>query len=187
MKQASLPSRPLSILEIGPGNGNQASLFLNYFPGTRITLVDLPETLQISFLYLRSLFPHLEFVLPHEVTTERLMTADVVFLTPDQIDLVPDGSVDIGINVHSFQEMLMPQIAKYFTLLERVTCSGGYVFVVNRSEKMPNPEEKSIDGVGCVRFAEYPWVKTWNDKLHVTSPFHLLVQADNVMIRLVRV
>lgn len=185
MKQVSLPSRPLSILEIGPGNGNQASLFLHYFPGTRITLVDLPETLQLSFLYLRSLFPHLDFVLPHEVTAERIMTADVVFLTPDQIDLVPDGSVDISMNVHSFQEMLMPQIATYFTLLERVTCSGGYVFVVNRSEKMPNPEEKSINGVGCVRFAEYPWVKTWIDEIHVTSPFHLLTQSDNVMIRLV--
>jgi putative sugar O-methyltransferase len=187
MKQAPLPPRPLRILEIGPGNGNQASLFLNYFPGTRITLVDLPETLQLSFLYLRSLFPHLEFVLPHEVTSERIMTADVVFLTPDQIDLVPDGSVDIGMNIHSFQEMLMPQIASYFTLLERVTRPDGYVLVVNRSEKMPNVEETSIDGIGCVRFAEYPWVGTWTDVIHATSPFHLLVQTDDVMIRLAHV
>ena len=187
MKQVPLTVRPLRILEIGPGSGNLASLFLHYFPGTRITLVDLPETLQLSFLYLRSLFPHLDFVLPNEVTAERLMTADVVFLTPDQIQFIPDGSVDISMNVHSFQEMLMPQIATYFALLERVTCSDGYVLVVNRSEKMPNPEETSNNGIGRVRFAEYPWVETWTDLIYVTSPFHLWVQTNDVMIRLVRV
>ena len=115
------------------------------------------------------------------------MTADVVFLTPDQIHLIPDGSIDISMNIHSFQEMLMPQIAIYFALLERVTCSDGYVLVVNRSEKMPNPEETSIDGIGCVRFAEYPWVGTWTDVIHVTSPFHLLIQTNDVMMRLVHV
>lgn len=43
--------RGMSVLEIGAGTGNLASLISNYSKPKKITIVHLPETLQLSLLY----------------------------------------------------------------------------------------------------------------------------------------
>jgi len=36
------------------------------------------------------------------------------------------------------------------------------------------------------RFADYPWPASWEDVYYLNSEFHMLVQKDNVFIRLQR-
>jgi len=129
-----LPGPNGTVLEVGAGSGNLASLIKHYFPAKRIVIVDLPETIQLSVGYLGSVFPEASCVLPNEVDSGDLDQCDFLFLTPDQIQFIPDESVALSINMHSFQEMTAEPIATYFELFERVLTRGGHSLVVNRVE-----------------------------------------------------
>ena len=181
-----LPGPTGSVLEIGAGNGNMASLIKHYFPTKRMIIVDLPETLQLSISYLGSLFPDASFVLPNEVDSGDLVRCDFLFLTPDQIAVIPNASVSTAINIHSFQEMTAAQIESYFSLFHRVTTADGHSLVVNRVEKAPVPSEIAVLGDEVNRFCDYPWPSSWNDVYYLNSEFHMLVQQNNVFVRLQR-
>jgi len=58
-----------------------------------------------------------------------------MILTPNQIDLIDDSSIDIPINTFSFQEMTSAQIKKYFLLMQRAGKEDSLSFVVNRDCK----------------------------------------------------
>jgi hypothetical protein len=130
-------------LEIGAGGGSLAALMRSTF-GCNVTIVDLPEVLPMSFLRLHLDFPDVPFALPHEDHA-----ATFRFLAPDQVDCIPDESIDLAVNTSSFQEMLPGEIAKYFALARRALTRDGLFFCSNR-------EEKILDG-RPVRFDEYPW------------------------------
>jgi hypothetical protein len=130
-------------LEIGAGGGSLAVLLHREF-GCNVTIVDLPEVLPMSFLRLQHEFPDTSFCLPHEDRDATLR-----FLTPDQVGRVASGSIDLAVNTSSFQEMLAPEIAKYFALMRRALTPSGLFFCSNR-------EEKILDGRPN-RFEDYPW------------------------------
>jgi putative sugar O-methyltransferase len=181
-----LPGPTGTVLEIGAGNGNMASLIKHYFPAKRMVIVDLPETLQLSISYLGSLFPEAIFILPNETDSGDHDRCDFLFLTPDQIERIPKESVSLAIKMDSFQEMTAAQIESYFSLFERVLTSGGHSLVVNRVEKAPVASETAIQGEQVNRFGDYPWPSSWNDVYYLNSEFHMLVQQNNVFVRLQR-
>ena len=45
----------------------------------------------------------------------------LIFLTPNQIDVLPNKSIDLTLNISSLHEMRMGQISHYFTEIERLT------------------------------------------------------------------
>ena len=183
---SALPKEGCSYLEIGAGNGNLASLVMHYFPSVKIIIVDLPETLQLSICYLGSMYPDRCFALPNEVEERGIGSADCTFLSPEQVHLIPDSSVGLGVNIHSFQEMTAQQINLYFLLFARTLNSSGKIFIANRVEKAPVPsEDPSFDGY-VNRFSDYPWPPEWEDVFYRNSPFHRLVQTDNIFIRLMK-
>ena len=146
-----------TVLEIGAGNGNLASLIYSNLR-KQIIIVDLPRTLCVAITFLSSLFPEAKMILPHEANTQLLGDADFVFLTPGQIHLIPDSSIELAINTSSFQEMTYPQIKEYFALIERACTDDGYFYTRNRVEKLPDeniPQKGTTEPV--IRFSEYPW------------------------------
>ena len=92
------------------------------------------------------------------------------YFTPDQVEL-PDNSVDIYINVTSFQEMNRSIVAEYFDLMERTLAPGGMFLCVNRLEKRGASDEDIL------RFEEYPWPKTG---------FETLVDEEDLVSRVSR-
>tara|TARA_B100000965_G_scaffold378412_2_gene373305 strand:+ start:673 stop:1776 length:1104 start_codon:yes stop_codon:yes gene_type:complete len=174
-------------LEIGAGNGNLSALLLRHRRGPCF-IVDLPRTLTASIVHLSQLYPDLNFVLPHEAASTDFTGADLVFLTPAQIDLIPDHACDLTVNTHSFQEMTPPQIAAYFALIDRVVAPGGHFFTVNRAEKIPvgAEEPNSSSPAEVVRFADYPWNPAWSDLAYQICPMGRLLGRDNWFLRLRR-
>lgn len=180
-------------LEIGAGSGYLAALMraLHEF---RVAIVDLPEIIPFSYLYLTRIFPEASVRLPHEVRSAGKFPAEaeLVFLTPDQIDLIPDRSIDLAVNSASFGEMLPQQIAKYFSLLRRSLTPRGLFFTSNRVEKIMTPAvagtgEASLEHGIAVRFADYPWRPDDQDIFFGPSQYHRLIQPQNpVMQRLCR-
>jgi hypothetical protein len=178
-----------TVLEIGGGNGNLASVLLHQRPGVRIILVDLPETLEVAFAYLSHLFPSSRILLPNEVAGAIPESYDVALLTPEQTDLILDGSIDLAVNTDSFQEMTHAQIVRYFDLFDRSTHIGSWVFIKNRVEKVPveGALGAALIDIPPNRFAEFPWRPHWEDYAYEVCRVDRLVQVDNAFVRLCRV
>ncbi len=176
--------KPKTIMEIGAGNGNLASLLHHTF-GSNIIIVDLPETLCLSIPHLASLFPHAKILMPHELGPRGFDTADFVFLTPGQTPAIADDSIDLSVCTGAFQEMTHRQIKEYLELIQRVGRQDSLFLCDSRVEKIPSafPEKKGRD-IPVNRFAEYPWNS--NNKIVVYEICKLLrlVQLDDVYLRM---
>jgi len=172
-----------TVLEIGGGNGNLLSVLRNNDNKMKLIDINLPETLSHAILYVADLFPKASIMMPNEVDAKKINDYDFVFLTPSQIDLIDDDSVDISINTFSFQEMTHKQIKEYFELVQRAGKNDGYFFTSNRAEKTPSvggEEHKEPPN----RFDEYPWNKNNEILAHQICGLMEKVQNTPCFIRL---
>lgn len=179
-----------TVMEIGAGSGNLPAILFHDWKPSRFVMVDLPETIAVAFVFLARTFPKASIVLPNESEgLDTLPDADFVLLTTDQIARVPDNSIDLAINCHSFQEMTPAQIGIYFDLIQRACRPGGHFFTANRVEKIPSAPDsyERVQPDPPVRFAEYPWRNGNEVLVHEVSRLLRLVQPDNVSMRLERI
>jgi putative sugar O-methyltransferase len=115
-----------TIMELGSGYGRTAYVYLTLNPECRYILVDIPPALYVCEKYLsgifreRNVFHFRPFERFDDVKAE-YESADIVFLMPNQLELLPDKCVDLFINISSFHEMRMDQIRYYFTVIDRLT------------------------------------------------------------------
>jgi putative sugar O-methyltransferase len=182
--------RIATVLEIGAGNGNFPSILYHDWAPIRTILIDLPETLAVSIPFLSSVFPDARVVMPNEIRADGFPEDfDFAFLTVDQLDVLRDGSVDLAINCHSFQEMTHEQIGAYFALIQRVCRESGLFFTANRVEKIPSgPDAFSAEQPDPPnRMAEYPWNARNEVLVHEISKLSRLVQLDAISMRLERI
>jgi putative sugar O-methyltransferase len=111
-------AEPGLVIELGGGYGRVAWAYLEAFPGARYVLVDIPPALAIAEGYLTTLFPerrafrfrHFD---SHEEVREELDRAQIAFLTPNQLELVPPLEAGLFVNISSLHEMRPAQIAHY--------------------------------------------------------------------------
>jgi putative sugar O-methyltransferase len=182
--------RIATVLEIGAGNGNFPSILYHDWAPIRMILIDLPETLAVSIPFLSSVFPDARVAMPNEIRADGLPEDfDFAFLTVDQLDVLRDGSVDLAINCHSFQEMTHQQIGAYFALIQRVCRESGFFFTANRVEKIPcGPDAFCAEQPDPPnRMAEYPWNPRNEVLVHEISKLSRLVQLDAISMRLERI
>jgi putative sugar O-methyltransferase len=115
----------LVVGELGAGYGRLAEIFgrtTNY----RYVIFDVTPALFVSQWYIKQLFPNekiFEFrTFEHfsEIEAE-LRESRFAFFTANQIELLPNGYVDIFINVNSLMEMKLEQIKNFLRHIDRVT------------------------------------------------------------------
>lgn len=191
--------RSVNIIEIGGGSGNFASIMYHELSPKMLFMVDLPESIVNSFIFLSSVFPDAQIVLPNalEDFVGKLSKGDAgsentrafVFLTPWQINILSSDYFDLSVNTHSFQEMTHAQIGEYFSLVERVSKKDGLFFCVNRVEKIPckGNAYTEIQQEPPNRFYEYPWRPKNIRLIDEISRLHRVCAADNTAIRLERI
>lgn len=133
------------IAEIGAGYGRLAYLFhlLHADQGMKVVLVDLPPALLVSQWYLSTVFPsakvmkYRKFSDFSEVESE-FDAASICFLLPHQLEKLPEGKIDILINVSSLQEMSRQQINNYYSIID----SKARYFYTKQWSMWENPEDK---------------------------------------------
>lgn len=174
------------ILEIGAGNGNLISIIHHKVSNCNIIDVDLPETLSHCILFIKDLFPEARILMPNEARDKNFNNYDFIFLTPNQIDLIENDSIDLAINISSFQEMTHQQIQIYFDLIQSCCAHGSYFLCGNRVEKIPSGEAPFVKECQNPpnRFSEYPWNDANDILIYEICRFTRLVQLDNAFIRL---
>jgi putative sugar O-methyltransferase len=160
-------NRPLRVMELGAGYGRIAYTLLKAYTNLQIVIVDIPPALYVSQSYLTSTFPGLksfkfkEFLTYDEIRTD-FESSSICFLTPEQIELIPNKSIDLFINISSLHEMTHAQINNWFNQINRVT--NGW-FYTKQFKKYPNLIDNLI-----IREEDYPSHSDWEEKVRRTNP-----------------
>lgn len=147
-----------TIMELGPGYGRTAYVFLALQPNCRYILVDIPPALYVAQRYLSAVFPERKvfrfrpFADVEEVRAE-MDAASIIFLTPNQLERLPDQSIDLFVNISSLHEMRIDQIRYYFGEIARLTRK--YFYYKQWKETTVPFENETI------READYPVRDDW--------------------------
>ena len=127
MRQGELKrgERPHVVLEIGAGWGGFAALVKRLLPSTRYIIVDIPASLPLQMSYTHHLGYRAIRTLRAESTAGDVLALlatdfDFLFLLPEQIQLLPDDSVDVAVNLDSMVEMPAPSVTHYLGHVARV-------------------------------------------------------------------
>jgi putative sugar O-methyltransferase len=148
-----------NILELGPGYGRTAYVFLALQPSCRYILVDIPPALYVAQRYLSAVFPDRRSFQFRPFTSfaeihDEFEDASILFLTPNQLELLPDKYVDLFINISSLHEMRMDQVRYYFGEIDRLTRK---YFYFKQWQETTVPFENET-----IREADYPVPADWH-------------------------
>jgi hypothetical protein len=131
--------QPRNVLEIGPGYGGLARVLKLLSPGTRYTLLDLPDSLTCSYVFLATHFPEARLLF---VTGKGQMDAagdaDFVFLPTTLVEELHGRETQLAINTCSFGEMTQPVIDRYLDLLQH-RMQVRWLYSLNRYGQYPEP------------------------------------------------
>lgn len=159
------------ILELGPGYGRVAWVYLNAVPRCRYILCDIPPALAVAQEYMTRLFPERRiFRFRHfdsdaEVADE-LADADIAFLTPNQLDLLQPLGAELFVNISSLHEMRPEQIAHYIDEVAKHCARGGY-FYSKQWIRSLNPHDDLV-----IEREDYPIPPEWDtlyDRRHAVQ------------------
>ena len=147
-----------TIMELGSGYGRTAWVYLTLHPGCRYLLVDIPPALYVCEKYLSDVFKDRKIFAfrpfeHYEDIKEEYENADIVFLMPHQLELLPDNSIDLFINISSLHEMRMDQIRYYFKVMEKLTRK---YFYTKQWKQTTIPYENVV-----IRQEDYPVDQNW--------------------------
>lgn len=157
---------PRVILEVGGGYGRNMYVLKKTYPNSKIIMVDIPPAIILAQWYMSKVFPGSQ-ILPigdyksFEEIKEKYNNADFVFLLPHQINLIPHKSINLFININSFQEMSFEQIRMYFKYVNKLTKG---IFYSKQWKKQDNP-----DADVQISENEYPINKSWKKIFHRES------------------
>lgn len=160
------------VLEIGAGWGGFAYQFKTLFPNTCYIIVDLPQTLLFSAVYLQTLFPKSSFLFTDSknisVVLNDYTKNDFIFIPHYLLKDISFRQIDLAVNIASFQEMKTDQVRAYIDYLARVKCSSLYslnrdrsphnnqlTFVSKIMEEFYNIKEQVVLDVSYIDFSPY--------------------------------
>lgn len=129
-----------SVLEIGAGYGRNAHLLLSLHPDLKYIIIDIPPALYISQTYLseifkdKKIFRYRNFT-DFESVRKEFADAEIIFLTPGQMEQLDAGSVDLCLAVDCLHEMRPERIRDYFNAIARIC--GGVYFKCRKETKIP--------------------------------------------------
>jgi putative sugar O-methyltransferase len=93
-----------NVVEIGAGYGRTCHGILSNYDIDNYVIIDLPNTLELSRAYLRTVLDEEDF-------------ARITFVTNDDATAVPDLRYDLCININSFGEMTQVTVRNYLDLI----------------------------------------------------------------------
>lgn len=119
------------VAELGAGYGRLAYVFMKTLR-CRYFVIDIPPALHIAQHYLSSVLPDTRvFRFRHierfDDVRDELDSADLCFFTPNQLELLPRGMVDVFVSISSLHEMRLDQIAHYLALMCELTTRAIYL------------------------------------------------------------
>jgi putative sugar O-methyltransferase len=115
-----------SVIEIGAGSGRTATCLLSINPRLKYVIVDIPPALFVSHEALSDSFPEKKiFTCPFfsdflEIKKD-YEEADIVFMMPSQMTLIPEKSIDLFLAIDCLHEMTHGHISYIFNQIDRLS------------------------------------------------------------------
>lgn len=167
-------SKEAIVAELGSGWGCNGYLLRKINPKIRYLLFDLPEALALAQAYLPGLtkVKKIEYYKSDlgKVAKSKLLNNNIRFFGAQQLENVEDKSINLFINVASFQEMPREYIKAYFNLINKKV--NGYFYTKNYINWF-NPQDNAHLSV-----KDYPWLPNWKKKiLRQSDNFHNMFVA----------
>lgn len=160
-----------TIGEIGGGYGRLSYVFhlLHKNDGLKLVLIDLPPALFVAQWYLTKVFPDAKVMKWRNFTDfseiqKEFKESSICFLLPHQLELIPQGSLDLLINISSLQEMTRAQINRYYELIDE----KARFFYTKQWVLWDNPEDKMT-----VPAVIYPTRPAWELVSARQNPVHV--------------
>lgn len=149
--------RPI-VIEIGGGYGGLAVKLKRLFSDALIVLFDLPEVNAIQTYYVAKALPSARLACYTDFKARGLAELlsgqhDFLILPGWTIDALPDGSVDLSINIRSMMEMNREVVDGYMAAINRLVRPGGLFYCVNRYVKSTVGEP--------IRIKDYGFDENW--------------------------
>ena len=156
-----------SVLELGAGYGRLAYVLLRTHRDVRYTIVDIPPALYVSQRYLTDVLPERRVFrfrpfAGYAAVADEMAAADLVFLEPQQLELLPDHSFDLGITISTLHEMRPEQIAQYLHQLDRL-CDSVYT---KQWRRFHNRRDRVV-----ISALDYPIPERWRAVFHRSPIF----------------
>ena len=113
------------IIEVGGGYGRTAHYFLSHL-NVRYFVVDIPPALYIAQTYLKKVHPEKNIFSfcpfqTYQEVKQDIESADVVFLMPEQLSLLPEGLARIFLAIDCLHEMTEESVKEIFDESERLS------------------------------------------------------------------
>ncbi|MFA5146866.1 MAG: putative sugar O-methyltransferase [Candidatus Omnitrophota bacterium] len=170
-----------TVCELGAGYGRTAFVFLSVMSPLKYIIIDTPPALYIAERYLSGSFPGKRIFAFREFNSysdikEEFERSDILFFLPSQIEMLPEGTVDLFISISTLHEMRPGQIRYYFTQIERLLKKGMYFYLKAAKDSRIPYEDIHI------REEDYPvpedWVKVfWREAKVQTDFFEALLRS----------
>ncbi len=171
------------IAEIGGGYGRLSYLFhlLHESEGIKVILIDLPPALFVAQWYLKKVFPEAKIMDYRNFSNFSEIEHDfkessICFLLPHQLELLPEGALDLLINISSLQEMSREQINNYYKLVD----NKARYFYTKQWVLWENPEDKiSVPAVIYPTRPDWVLVNARLNPVHIEF-FEALFKVDRI-------
>ena len=141
-------SKPI-VVEIGGGWGGFAYQFKKTCLQCTYVIIDLPQTMLFSGVYLKSLFPKAKTFIYGEggysLPQDDISNYDFVFLPHYSINSLRLPRIDLAINMVSFQEMSSAQVLGYIRWLRESGCKTLYSH--NRARSAHNDQLSDVSEI----------------------------------------
>lgn len=152
-----ISQRPV-MLEIGAGFGDLGRLFKLWNPHCTYVIVDLPETLILSYYYLRRCFPNAKMLVAKSgIVDWEKNDCGFIFLPHWAVEAIPADRINIIINTASFGEMELEVSRSYIEEILRM--NSRYFYSVNHKVTI----QKSLGtAYGCDEYLGPLHAAGWN-------------------------
>ena len=137
-------SQRKTVLEIGAGWGGFGYQFKTLFPNSTYIIVDLPQTMLFSGVYLKTLFPQAKIGFAGEITGD-ISAYDFVFVPHYQFEQTQLPPLDLAINMISFQEMTTEQVEGYVRQLHTIGTKS--LYSLNRDRSAHNTQLTAVSSI----------------------------------------
>ncbi len=139
--RVGMHSRP-RVLELGAGYGGLSRTFRLFSPNVSYTIIDIPETLFFSSLFLRLNFPEakVRFVTDSSSASESLDEYDFTFIPTKFAEVLTGKNFEIFCNTASLGEMQNAVIRHWMNFVQN-KINVRYFFGLNRFLNTIDPEE----------------------------------------------
>ena len=154
-----------SFLELGAGSGRTCIAMCKTKKNIKYIICDIPPALYISQENVSREFPEKEIFKfqsfeSFDDVKEDILSADIVFISPEQLQLMPDKFINTSIAIDCLHEMTNESVMEYFEQFNRISDT---LYFKSQVKQWADTSHKSLD------IDTYPIRDNWTKVLHERS------------------